>query len=279
MEKSVYIIGDIHGCYDSLMALEDLVHTHAAVLGTRPFFVSVGDLIDRGIQSREVVRHFYRGMREGTHSAVAGNHEAILFEVLEAFLGDETPQSLIPQYIVPLSVQYRNSLTAVGYGWEAYRDFRRSNWLRQGGRETLTSFGVRPDDIDSWLDALPELRFLARLPVLWESERTIVTHALATSAGIGYARSLAAGEQEVDRTAEEHNLHINGLLWSRERPTAPIDPVKLHISGHTPTKNVVHEPQLRMAVIDTACVYGNKLTAWCEQTGEILQVDGQPGEW
>lgn len=279
MDKTVYIIGDIHGCYDPLMALEERIHAHAARLGREPFIVSVGDLIDRGSQSREVVRHFYRGVREGTHTVVAGNHEAVLFEILQAFLEDNTPEELLPQYIVPLSIQYGQSLSALGRTWESYREQRRSNWLRQGGRDTLTSLGVRAEHVETWLDALPELQFLARLPMLWESSRTIVTHALASAADIAYARSLADGSRTLDRALEEHNIHIGGLLWNRERPVVPVDPLRLHISGHTPNTQVVYEEQLRMVIIDTACVYGNKLTAWCEQTAEPLTVAGPSGNW
>jgi hypothetical protein len=279
MEKTVYIIGDIHGCYDPLMELEELIHTHATILGTEPFIVSVGDLIDRGVQSREVVRHFYRGVRAGTHRVVAGNHEAVLFELLQAFLEDNTPEELLPQYIVPVSIQYGQSLSAVGQTWDVYREKRRSSWLRQGGRETLTSFGIRSDNVESWLDITPELQFLARLPMFWESSRTIVTHALASADDIGYARALADGSRKLDRASQEHNTHIGGLLWNRERPVAPVDPARLHISGHTPNIQVVHDEQLQMAIIDTACVYGNKLTAWCEQTGEILKVAGPSGKW
>lgn len=279
MEKTAYIIGDIHGCYDSLMALEELIHAHATTQGTEPFIVSVGDLIDRGIQSREVVRHFYRGVRSGTHAVVAGNHEAVLFEILQAFLEDTTPEELLPQYIVPISVQFGQSLSAVGQTWEAYREKRKSSWLKQGGRETLTSLGIRPDDVSTWLDATPELQFLAQLPVIWESEKTLVTHALASADDMAYARGLADGSRVLDRASEEHNLHIGGLLWNRERPVVPVDPARLHISGHTPNVQVVHDEQLQMAIIDTACVYGNKLTAWCEQTGELLKVAGPSGNW
>ncbi|MGW4890832.1 metallophosphoesterase [Kitasatospora sp. NPDC004240] len=61
------IIGDIHGCYDELLDLLDLVE-----LRPEDLLVSVGDLVDRGPKPGEVVRFF----RERANSVVVmGNHE------------------------------------------------------------------------------------------------------------------------------------------------------------------------------------------------------------
>lgn len=61
------VIGDIHGC---LVELEQLLELAGA--SSDDVLVSVGDLVDRGPESPEVVRYF----RERPHSrAIAGNHE------------------------------------------------------------------------------------------------------------------------------------------------------------------------------------------------------------
>lgn len=61
------VVGDIHGCYDELAELLDLV-----ALRPDDLLVSVGDLVDRGPRPAEVVRLF----RERPNSvAVMGNHE------------------------------------------------------------------------------------------------------------------------------------------------------------------------------------------------------------
>lgn len=62
------VVGDIHGCYDELLALMVL-----ADLAESDRIVSVGDLIDRGPKSWEVV-DFFRSRPE-SRFAVRGNHE------------------------------------------------------------------------------------------------------------------------------------------------------------------------------------------------------------
>jgi len=59
-----YIIGDIHGEYQTLLAL-------VAKLPKDAKLIFVGDLIDRGLQSRELVEY----IRKNNHQVVRGNHE------------------------------------------------------------------------------------------------------------------------------------------------------------------------------------------------------------
>ena len=75
MEKvprdSLYIIGDVHGCFKSLMALID----------TLPYkedsqLVFVGDLVDRGKYSAQVVEF----VKNGGYPCVMGNHEAVMVQ-------------------------------------------------------------------------------------------------------------------------------------------------------------------------------------------------------
>jgi hypothetical protein len=62
------IVGDIHGCYDELLHL-----VARADLGPDDRIVSVGDLVDRGPKSYEVVRYFASDPER--RLAVLGNHE------------------------------------------------------------------------------------------------------------------------------------------------------------------------------------------------------------
>lgn len=275
MEQFTYIVGDIHGCYQPLMALEKAIHHHAAAHGATPFIVSVGDLIDRGPQSREVVEHFRRGVQAGTHSAIAGNHEAVLFEVLLAICPSDV-HDFMPSYIVPLHTRYERKDATMREEWNVYVERKKKAWLCQGGYETLHSFGVDPEQPATWVEAHAELQFLAALPMRWESERSIVSHALATASDIAYARQVDNGELQPERGSLAHAAHIEGLLWSREFPESAIEHERVHVSGHTPCNDVIQLKQQRRLMIDTACVYGNKLTAWCEYTDELLHVAGIP---
>jgi hypothetical protein len=81
--KGILVIGDIHGCYDELIAL--VAKAKQENNGKDFLFViCVGDLVNKGKYSAHVVRHF----RE-THRwlAVRGNHDD---GALAAVLGDES---------------------------------------------------------------------------------------------------------------------------------------------------------------------------------------------
>jgi len=105
-----YVVGDIHGRLD---LLDELLGKIDAELAERPsrktLLVSVGDLIDRGPSSSQVVERLRTYSHEGVRTVfLLGNHEEVLLRILE---GDA---SLIP------------------------------SWLRFGGAQCLESYGVDP---------------------------------------------------------------------------------------------------------------------------------------
>ncbi len=63
------IIGDIHGCFDEFQALLDKVG-----LGTEDRIIALGDLVNRGPKSAQVIRFFMQRKHPNTHS-IMGNHE------------------------------------------------------------------------------------------------------------------------------------------------------------------------------------------------------------
>jgi serine/threonine protein phosphatase 1 len=91
-------IGDVHGHYDGLMALFDAIAPNS---DDEVYFL--GDLIDRGPQSSQVVDF----VRNSPHQCLLGNHEQLL---LEAFQNGEV---------------YEPALQA---------------WLYSGGRATVSSY-------------------------------------------------------------------------------------------------------------------------------------------
>jgi serine/threonine protein phosphatase 1 len=62
-----FIIGDIHGCFDELIAL-----TQKIGLTDSDILISVGDIVDRGNQSKEVFAYFYN---RPNSIVLMGNHE------------------------------------------------------------------------------------------------------------------------------------------------------------------------------------------------------------
>lgn len=105
-----YVVGDIHGRLDLLEQLLGKIHEDLKARPTKAtLLVFVGDLIDRGPNSAQVIER----LRTYRHAGVSpvfllGNHEEVLLRILK---GDG---SLIP------------------------------SWLRFGGAQCLTSYGVDP---------------------------------------------------------------------------------------------------------------------------------------
>jgi serine/threonine protein phosphatase 1 len=103
-----YAIGDVHGRNDLLEALLERVREHVASNPiARPVIVFVGDYVDRGPSSRQVLDTLLRCSSYKDVVCLQGNHESYLLDFLD------NPASL-------------------------------SDWARLGGLETLRSYGVNP---------------------------------------------------------------------------------------------------------------------------------------
>ena len=95
------IVGDVHGCYEELLAL-----CAAAELSARDHLISVGDLVDRGPKTLEVVRFFAADPAQ--RMAVLGNHEAK--HLLGRFEGGQDPSGRITRRQMGAS-EYEELLT------------------------------------------------------------------------------------------------------------------------------------------------------------------------
>lgn len=280
-----YVVGDIHGCWDSLRALEERIHAHAARQGARPLVVAVGDLVDRGPASPAVVAHFRRGALAGTHRAVLGNHDLLFLELLSVF--GPLPIAWPAHLLHVDDLQAAGDRSARWLTAEDHRAYRKGLWLTQGGYQTLAAYGCDPARPESWRIDPQDLAFLLGLPVVWEDAGLVVTHALATAENLVLGR-LAAGRSTGADGAERAAAPVppgaeapdtvavkracDALIWNRVPPDRRADPTRLHVSGHTPVGRPRRRPSLGYVQIDTACVYGGRLTAYCGPTGEVLSV-------
>ncbi len=150
----IYAIGDIHGRYDLLRDLLGQIEAHSAALAKpeRTFLVILGDMIDRGMHSAEVLNYLFNVRR---HSAglivLMGNHEELMLRSLQKEPGVMRA------------------------------------WLRIGGDATLRSFGIDPKEAekDPYEVArklerkIPEedLEWLRSLPVMARSGDYLFCHA------------------------------------------------------------------------------------------------------
>lgn len=216
----LYAIGDIHGQLDLLKAAHDRIMRDG---GRDARIAHVGDLIDRGPDSRGVVDHLMRGQREGRPwIVVRGNHDRFL----PAFLRD-------PDWVDPGLSSAQHWIDHPGLGADA----------------TLRSYGVDPDQPRDAL--LREARravppdhadFLATLPLWYLHPRALVVHA-------GIRPGVALQDQ-----AEQDLVWIRkGFLESR----ADFGPLVVH--GHTAMDRPLrHANRLNL---DGGAAYGRPLAA------------------
>lgn len=73
--KNTYIMGDIHGCYFTLLDLIKKLPSNAKL-------IFLGDLCDRGLYSKEVIEF----VKSNNHACILGNHDFYLLEHLEECL-------------------------------------------------------------------------------------------------------------------------------------------------------------------------------------------------
>ncbi|MEL6707957.1 MAG: metallophosphoesterase [Pseudomonadota bacterium] len=152
--ERIYAIGDIHGRYDLLrQLLNDIVQHFEA--SDRTFdtvrLLFLGDIVDRGPSSKEVLGLIERLVRTAGATLIRGNHEDLM---LRSAQGDQSAQDL---------------------------------WLEHGGLQTLESFEIDPprDDEDAvdfgerLTRLLPErfLTLLADAPTHFESGHYFFVHA------------------------------------------------------------------------------------------------------
>lgn len=115
-----YVIGDIHGHLDKLAAAHGLIATDRKRTGdTSAPVVHLGDLVDRGPESAEVVEYLSSGpSRAGPWITIMGNHDRMFL----GFLNDPF---------------YQDPILNPDYTWLH---------AKLGGMLTLASYGVAPDD-------------------------------------------------------------------------------------------------------------------------------------
>jgi serine/threonine protein phosphatase 1 len=219
----LYAIGDIHGHLDLLKAAHDLIADDIARHGPGPV-VHVGDLVDRGPDSRGVLDFLIDGMAAGADWLVLkGNHD----RMFTRFMADP---------------------------WDPEPGLRSElSWLhpRLGGADTLRSYGVanagdRPVDKvhAEAVRAVPQAHrdFLAALPPLHLAGDCAFVHA-------GIRPGIALKDQtETD------------LVWIRDpflMETASFGPLIVH--GHTALDAATHYGN--RLNLDSGAAYGGPLSA------------------
>lgn len=213
----IYAIGDVHGCIGPLETLLGRIAEDRAAFPTDQVqLIFLGDYIDRGPASRQVIERLMAMEGAGT-VMLCGNHEDML---LALYRGDR------------------------GYA---------SPFHRHGGRATLISYGVDPDDYDAWtLDELTEripgiiprahIDFMAALPTHYRSGDFFFVHA-----GVRPGVPLDAQER-------------SDLLWIRELFSASNEAHEaMIVHGHEKVDAI--EEKFNRIAVDTGAYSTGRLSA------------------
>lgn len=227
-----FAIGDIHGCADHLNQMFGLLDEVACGNETCVF---LGDYIDRGTQSREVLLLLYKLSQSRPDRVIClmGNHERMLLNFIDDPAG-----------------------TGVG-------------WLRNGGVATLTSFGIEvPDDAimsgatvglaRQLEDALPKglQEWLRVLPKHWSTGNMHCVHAAMSP----------------NRPPEDQRGSV--LLWGHpDFLTKPRTDGNIVVHGHTVVRRAKLSAD-RIAV-DTGAYLTGRLTAAHIQPGHCHFIEAR----
>jgi len=192
---AIYALSDIHGCYDAMIAAERRIVEDARALPGGKLLMLLGDYVDRGPRSSDVLQHLCEPPPEGfDRYALCGNHD----DVFLRFLDDPDTNS---------------------------------HWLDFGAMPTLASYGVDAKELllkqgrgirelrDITLEAMPA----AHVDLL---------RSLAGAVTIGSSLFVHAGIRPGLPLAEQTD---EDLMWIREPflsegPQLPL----LVVHGHTP---------------------------------------------
>ena len=216
--KPRYIIGDVHGCFDTLMALLKKLPKEADASNT----IFLGDLIDRGPKSRQVVEF----IREGGYQCVIGNHCQMMKEGLE---------------------QAETGL---------YNDMY-DTWVYNGGDKCLKSYEGHAKQMKKdieWFDSLP-LYLTFDYPE--GTKDLLLSHAPSVTyfeRMISYQKQLAGPWNELtpisrDVMNSDVNAFFGYLTWNRNVPKTGSEKY-FGVSGHNVWNIITEADHVTKCLID-----------------------------
>ena len=216
-----YAIGDVHGEDEKLARLHEAILEDAGRHGGDFLIMHLGDLIDRGPDSRGVVARVMalQSACEGRRvAAIRGNHEALML-----------------------------------HAYDKAESIGLVHWAVNGGDETIQSYIAVNGAFDHWTQSIDRehIAWMRALPSIWRDEerRIVFVHG-----GIDPA-TFPACKDEV-RLWTRSPKFFKSARW----PKRPELEGLLVVHGHTPTDDYRPEVQERRINVDTGACYGGPLS-------------------
>ena len=260
-----WLISDIHACFYTLTSLLGKIRT----IDDSPQFIFIGDYVDRGNYSWDVVNLVIQLQKDGA-ICLRGNHDNVIDWILnEHYVGD-----------IREHIRGNPSYDSV-VPW----------WLQNGLKPTLTSYTASfiPEECgtyggQNWGGVVMKFRecapeehkqFFKNLPLFWQCETHFACHAYFPV--------------NVDLPKDFNNINItpevaNNTLWERFNsensshnflPPKEIVWDKIGVFGHTPVQyyNMVAPIKYdKIRLIDCHAFNGGYLCAYsCELDDHVLQ--------
>lgn len=242
---NTYVIPDIHG---NLSLLETLLGKLPLSDGDR--IITLGDYIDRGPASKEVIDLLISLKSRFEMVYLMGNHEQIFVEYLK--------QGKVLRKLTP---EYRK-----GRGKDGLKDAGRVfHMARTGGIQTLLSYGYTPD-VDPRKIRLPDthLEFFGEMQLCWHNGVDLLVHA---GVCIDNGAPLVSSVPEILKLSS-----VRDLLWSRELVKQPHLEANWNfrvICGHTPQASGLPLVTERVVCLDVGAAYDVDLCALSMETGSV----------
>lgn len=189
-----YAIADLHGRFDLLQAAFGAIYKHAS--GRDNKIVTMGDYVDRGPQSRQIIEHLMEAQKAGMNLiCLKGNHEDMMVETM----------------LKPLDLDW---------------------WVGNGGETTLRSYknGIPPEHLD-WAKSLPSIHVDQHrvfvhagvnpsVPLDEQTDTIKLWYRYPLGADVGHGnRHVVHGHTPNPRGPEryEHRTNLDTLAWRTGR--------------------------------------------------------------
>lgn len=234
----IHIISDVHGCYDTLLKLMEKLPKDSIK-------IFVGDLIDRGPKSKEVVQYII----DNKFLCIKGNHEQMFIEEL-----------------------FKVNLT--GWGEETY-------WQKYIALETLTSYNYNFNDLTEHLNWFKTLPVFIEFNEIKNNngKHLVVSHSSISNKLNEYKiikekilnndKNIKILEEDLEEIEEfiSWNKNLNEINGENNNYfnifghiSIPFTNLREH-KKYLVNDNILINNEKNFACIDSGCVYGEYLTA------------------